>query len=56
MQSSSQGRGCFLPLGSEAPSRRSQPLCLTCVPPLPQPHPDVKPMAYASTLLQLGMM
>lgn len=21
-----------------------------------QPHPDVKPMAYASTLLQLGMM
>lgn len=21
-----------------------------------QPHPDVKPMAYASTLLHLGMM
>lgn len=21
-----------------------------------QPHPDIKPMAYASTLLQLGMM
>ena len=26
------------------------------VPLVLQPHPDVKPMAYASTLLQLGMM
>lgn len=24
--------------------------------PLLQPHPNVKPMAYANTLLQLGMM
>lgn len=29
--------------------------CLPCAL-VPQPHPDVKPMAYASTLLQLGMM
>lgn len=29
-------------------------LCPVCV--CSQPHPDVKPMAYASTLLQLGMM
>lgn len=29
---------------------------LTVLLPLLQPHPNVKPMAYANTLLQLGMM
>lgn len=34
------------------------PICVSVCPRVsgPQPHPDVKPMAYASTLLQLGMM
>lgn len=40
---------------------KSQPRCgpVSVSDPVPlvsQPHPDVKPMAYASTLLQLGMM
>ena len=37
------------------PPRATQPHFFSFSPP-PQPHPNVKPMMYANTLLQLGMM
>lgn len=41
-------------LGSKSYSRCGCSLCVLSL--SAQPHPNVKPMAYANTLLQLGMM
>lgn len=44
-------------LWGSKPQPRCRPVSVSDpVPLVSQPHPDVKPMAYASTLLQLGMM
>lgn len=59
-ESHSQGRAGFCLWNSEdllPPHPCCPPISVSdCVPLVLQPHPDVKPMAYASTLLQLGMM